>query len=47
MTRIKICGIRRAENALMVARAGADMIGLNFYAKSPRYIEPAAARDPS
>jgi len=45
MTRIKICGIRTAENALMVARAGADMIGLNFYTESPRYIEPAVARD--
>ena len=45
MTRIKICGIRTAENALMVARVGADMIGLNFYAKSPRYIDPAAARE--
>lgn len=45
MTRIKVCGIRTAENALMVARAGADMIGLNFYPISPRYIEPAAARD--
>ncbi len=43
MTKIKICGIRTAENALMVARAGADMIGLNFYAKTPRYIQPAAA----
>ena len=45
MTKIKICGIRSGENALMVARAGADLIGLNFYPKSPRYIEPAAARD--
>ena len=44
MTRIKICGIRTVENALMVARAGADMIGLNFYPKTPRCIEPAAAR---
>lgn len=45
MTNIKICGIRRAENALMVALAGADMIGLNFYPRTPRYIEPAAARE--
>lgn len=45
MTKIKICGIRSAENALMLARAGADMIGLNFYPETPRYIEPAAARD--
>jgi phosphoribosylanthranilate isomerase len=45
MTKIKICGIRSAENALMVARAGADMIGLNFYPETPRYIEPAVARE--
>lgn len=45
MTKIKICGIRSYENALMVAQAGADMIGLNFYTKTPRYIDPQAARD--
>ena len=45
MTRIKICGVRTADNALMVAGAGADMIGLNFYPKSPRYIEPSLARE--
>ncbi len=45
MTKVKICGLRAAENALMVARAGVDMIGLNFYPKTPRYIEAAAARD--
>lgn len=45
MTKVKVCGIRRADNALMVARAGADLIGLNFYPKTPRYIEPAIARE--
>ena len=44
MTKIKICGIRTLENARMVARAGADMIGLNFYPNTPRFIEPANAR---
>lgn len=29
----------------MVARAGADLIGLNFYPKTPRYVQPAHARD--
>lgn len=43
MTKVKICGIRLSENALMVARLGADMIGLNFYPESPRYIELAKA----
>ena len=45
MTKVKICGVRNSENALMVARAGADMIGLNFYPATPRYVEPALARD--
>ena len=45
MTKIKICGIRSAENALMVAHTGVDMIGLNFYPGTPRYIEPAIARE--
>ncbi len=44
MTRVKICGIRSPENALMAARAGADLIGLNFYPESPRYVDVALAR---
>ena len=39
----KICGIRDPETALEVVQAGADAIGLNFYAKSPRSITPAQA----
>jgi phosphoribosylanthranilate isomerase len=44
MIRIKICGIKTLDDALMCAGAGADMLGLNFYAPSPRSIDPAAAR---
>jgi len=42
---VKICGVTTAEDALMSAEAGADMIGLNFYPKSPRLLtrEKAAA----
>ena len=38
--RIKICGITNADDAAAVAAAGADAIGLNFYPKSPRHLEP-------
>ncbi len=34
----KICGIRDSETASFVASQGADAIGLNFYAPSPRSV---------
>ena len=43
-TRVKICGITRAEDGRAAAQAGADAIGLVFYAKSPRYVEVSQAQ---
>lgn len=43
MVRIKICGITSVVDALEAARLGADAIGLNFYAGSPRFVEEAKA----
>jgi phosphoribosylanthranilate isomerase len=44
MTLVKVCGITNLEDALAALEAGADMLGFNFYARSPRHVEPADAR---
>lgn len=41
--RIKICGVTRLEDARAVWSAGADALGLNFWASSPRCVTPAQA----
>ncbi len=42
--KVKICGIRSYEDALMAADCGADALGFNFHPGSPRYISPVEAR---
>jgi phosphoribosylanthranilate isomerase len=40
---IKICGITLPDDAALVASAGVDFIGLNFWPKSKRYLNPDRA----
>ncbi len=42
MTKIKICGIKTLNDALLAVEAGADYLGFNFYPKSVRFVEPPA-----
>jgi phosphoribosylanthranilate isomerase len=44
MTLVKICGVRRAEDAAAAVAAGADMIGVVFWAGSPRQASEEDAR---
>lgn len=42
-TRIKICGLRDPEHVAVAVEAGADAVGLVFYAPSLRYVAPREA----
>ncbi|MHC4474223.1 MAG: phosphoribosylanthranilate isomerase [Planctomycetota bacterium] len=38
IVKVKICGITNLEDAVAAMDMGADLLGLNFYPKSPRYV---------
>jgi phosphoribosylanthranilate isomerase len=44
LTRVKICGITRIQDALLAADLGASAVGLVFWPGSPRFIDPYRAR---
>lgn len=42
-TSLKICGVRHAADARMLADLGVEAIGVNFWPRSKRYLDPAEA----
>ena len=45
MTKIKICGLTRAEDVFHAADSGADFLGFIFVPSTPRFIEPERAAE--
>src|SRR2546423_15491091 len=43
MTRVKICGVTRLEDARLAAEPGTWAVGTIFYEQSPRPRDPATA----
>ena len=44
-TLVKICGITSVDQALQIAKLGADAIGVISVKESPRYVSPQKKKD--
>jgi phosphoribosylanthranilate isomerase len=44
IVKVKICGITNYEDASTAVDMGADLLGFNFYPKSPRFVSPEKAK---
>lgn len=42
---VKICGVTRPEDAALAVELGATLVGVNFWPRSKRVVEPARARE--
>ena len=43
--KVKVCGITSYEDAVLAVDQGVDALGFNFFPPSPRYMDPADARE--
>ena len=45
MVEVKVCGLTTVDDTLRCIEAGADAIGLNFWRRSPRFVDVAVAKE--
>jgi len=43
IVKVKICGLTNYDDAIAAVEMGADLLGFNFYPKSPRFVTPENA----
>ena len=43
--KVKVCGVTTPEDAALACELGADLLGINFWPRSPRAVSPAQARE--